>query len=171
MATSGSVTAARTPANQQTAARALGITARRFRQLEEECVLPIAGDDGKYDLDACHRRYSLFRSEDGLRWHEFDRDLERGADEVDRLLQLATVGEPNKEAVGAAIRALFDQFDKMRFRAACQERHPAAREFVINALWLHERELFGPLWDRAKTLVIAEREAAQSRENHEHKQS
>ena len=90
-----------TAVDQQELARRLGISDRRVRQLEAECVVErLDGEPPRYDLDANARRYRLYA----------DHDIDSICREVEE-----------------ASRDLDDLFDRMRMAGDVEERRLIAK--------------------------------------------
>ena len=88
--------------DQQQLARHLGISDRRVRQLEAECVVErLDGEPPRYDLDANARRYRLYA----------DHDIDTVCQEVEE-----------------ATKDLADMFDRMRMAGDVEERRLIAKQ-------------------------------------------
>ena len=87
--------------DQQELARHLGVSDRRVRQLEAECVVErLDGEPARYDLDANARRYRLYA----------DHDIDTVCQEVE-----------------AATKDVADLFDRMRKADDVEERRLIAK--------------------------------------------
>lgn len=137
---------------QKALAQALGVTDRRIRQMVDEGLLPEARD-GRWDLPTCQDRYRLYRDGTESEWNRFFYQVERQAEEVERLMAEALKPSADLKAVQAASVAAQAMFSDLRFVEAAKATGRAERDF-LRTIWREkEGETIGALYARLQELV------------------
>jgi hypothetical protein len=124
-------------------ARHLGLTARRIRQLEDECVIS-RGHDNLYDFDKCERRYRVFREGDRV---AVSYEIERLAREVSREMNklLAVGGIEERRRLAKRVGPLMGELDGQLLLAAAMAPAGPQREFERSYVNMLSGRMFSDL--------------------------
>jgi hypothetical protein len=135
--------------SQPELADALGLTARRVRQLVSEHILPDPDDDGRYDFERCQRFYRLYANGTESAWNVFCEEVQDMAARVDRLVRRATADRASRADLSKAGSELIKLHEALRFIAAVKSSNDAERSFVTFVFDRFFTEAFGGLFNRA----------------------
>jgi hypothetical protein len=141
--------------NQSGLAMALGITARRVRQLISDRILP-SDRNGKWHLATCRDRYEIFTHKTERDLEDVENNLDQRMKELERMLEALTDAEDDKrrgELLPKAVAIHIETFELMMFMVSVWSKSASERELMLRLVNYEARDAFAPIW-RAVQIVI-----------------
>jgi hypothetical protein len=142
--------------SQPELADALGLTARRVRQLVSEHILPDADDDGRYDFERCQRFYRLYSTGTESAWNVFYEEVQDMAARVDRLVRRATADSGSRADLAKAGHELAKLHEAVQFMVAVKSSSDAERSFIASVFDRFTSDAFAGILRRAGHFVGAD---------------
>jgi hypothetical protein len=141
-------------ADQGELARHLGLTARRIRQLEDECIIS-RRDDNLYDVEKCERRYRVFRDGDRAAVsYEIERLAREVSREMNRLLAIERIEE--RRRIAKRVGPLMGELDGQLLLAAAMAPAGPQRELERSYVNMLSGQMFSDLLKALQVEVTAE---------------